>query len=161
MWSTTSSYDCPSSAICQNAPESWSTLGFGLSASIGAACAKPQSRTLLVSGDAGIQYFLGELATVAENNLPLTILIADDGGYGMLRIAEDELFDDRFAVDLQGPAPVSLGAAFGIPVYETHLGTEDAAAALRAGLDATGPSIVWMHGKLPAPKTSVLFRQPG
>jgi acetolactate synthase-1/2/3 large subunit len=140
-------------------PMGWGTLGYGLSASIGAACAKPQSRTVLVSGDAGIQYFLGELATVVENALPLTIVVVDDSGYGMLRAAEDDLFGRRFAADLAGPTPAALGSAFGIPVNEADLGTDASVAALRSGLAAKGPSIVWLHGSLPAPAMSLLFRQ--
>ena len=64
-------------------PVGWGTLGFGLPASLGPSSAGVA--TLVICGDGGIAFGLGELATVAQEQLPLTILLHDDGGYGMLR----------------------------------------------------------------------------
>jgi thiamine pyrophosphate-dependent acetolactate synthase large subunit-like protein len=140
-------------------PMGWGTLGFGLGAAIGASFARPQSRTVLISGDAGIQYFLGELGTVREHSLPITILVIDDGGYGMLRAAGKELLDTPLSFALVGPKPSKLGAAFDIPVYEARVGSIEAENALIMGLSAEGPSIVWLRGKLTPPIMSMLFRR--
>src|SRR3954451_24052486 len=63
-------------------PMGWGTLGFGFPAAIGAALAGT-APTLAVCGDCGFLFAPGELATVAQEQIPLTTLIVDDGGYGM------------------------------------------------------------------------------
>ena len=71
-------------------PLGWGTLGFGFPASLGAALAGA-GPTVCVCGDGGFMYACGELATVVQERIPLTIVLVDDGGYGMLR------FDQRLA----------------------------------------------------------------
>src|SRR2546430_16000642 len=62
-------------------PMGWGTLGFGFPAAIGPASAS--IRTVSVNGDGGFLFACGELATVAQQGLPITIVIVDDGGYRM------------------------------------------------------------------------------
>ncbi len=55
---------------------------------------QPRSRAthrpvVSVSGDGGMLFAIGELATVAQEQLPLTAVVVDDGGYGMLRFGHD------------------------------------------------------------------------
>ena len=60
-------------------------LGYGFPAALGAAAADPTTPVLAVSGDGGAMYSIAELATARQYDLPLTWLIVDDGGYGILR----------------------------------------------------------------------------
>src|SRR5204863_1613236 len=60
-------------------------LGYGFPAALGAAAADPSKPVLAVSGDGGAMYSIAELATAKQYNLPVTWLIVDDGGYGILR----------------------------------------------------------------------------
>ena len=67
-------------------------LGYGFPAAIGAAVGletvgKPagSARVLAVSGDGSSMYSISELATAKQHNVPVTWLIVDDGGYGILR----------------------------------------------------------------------------
>ena len=53
-----------------------------------------------IAGDGGFLYAPGELATVAQERIPLTLVIVDDGGYGMLRYDQDVTGADRYGVDL-------------------------------------------------------------
>ena len=66
-------------------PVGWGTLGFAFPAAIGAAAADPSRPVVAVCGDGGFLFACGELATVAQERLPITVLLVDDGGYGMLR----------------------------------------------------------------------------
>src|SRR3954447_21433849 len=59
-------------------PMGWGTLGFSFPASIGAALGGAR-RVVSVCGDGGFMYACGELATVAQERLPLTIVVVDDG----------------------------------------------------------------------------------
>ena len=56
-----------------------------------------------VVGDGGFLFACGELATIAQERIPLTTVIVDDGGYGMLRYDQDVHGDERYGVDLHTP----------------------------------------------------------
>ena len=105
-------------------PLGWGTLGYAFPASIGAALAGT-GPTVAVVGDGGFLFGSGELATVAQEQIPLTIVLVDDGGYGMLRYDQDKAGDERFGVDLDTPDFAALAAAFGVRA-ETVDGLDDA-----------------------------------
>ena len=65
-------------------PLGWGTLGCAFPQALGAALAGA-GPAVSVSGDGGFLYACGELATMAQEQIPLTAVIVDDGGYGMLR----------------------------------------------------------------------------
>ena len=67
-----------------------------------------------IAGDGGFLYAAGELATVAQEQIPLTLVIVDDGGYGMLRYDQDVTGADRYGVDLVTPDFAALARSFGI-----------------------------------------------
>ena len=56
-----------------------------------------------VSGDGGFLYACGELAAAKQEHIPLTAVIVDDGGYGMIRYDQDLHGDPREGVDLDEP----------------------------------------------------------
>ena len=59
-------------------------------------------------------FALGELATYAQESLPITLMVVDDGGYGMLRFDQQVFGHPERGVDLLTPEWAILGAAFGI-----------------------------------------------
>ncbi|MGG2462933.1 thiamine pyrophosphate-binding protein [Streptomyces sp. RGM 3693] len=123
-------------------------LGYGFPAALGAAVAAPGRPVLAVSGDGGAMYSLAELATARQCDLPVTWLIVDDGGYGILR----EYMTDAFgattaeATELTRPDFVALAGAFGVPAVRTS--PERLAADLAAALAAPGPSVVVLPARL-------------
>jgi thiamine pyrophosphate-dependent acetolactate synthase large subunit-like protein len=94
-------------------PVGWGTLGFGLPAALGAAAAGHP--VIAVCGDGGLVMALGELATLVQERLPVTVLVVDDGGYGMLRYDQVRAGDPEVGVDLVAPDFPALAAAFGLP----------------------------------------------
>ena len=94
-------------------PLGWGTLGYAFPAALGAALAGA-GPVVSVSGDGGFLFACGELATAAQERLPLTAVIVDDGGYGMLRYDQDQAGDERYGVDLATPDFVALAGAFGL-----------------------------------------------
>ncbi|MGH7125380.1 MAG: thiamine pyrophosphate-binding protein, partial [Stellaceae bacterium] len=64
-------------------------IGMGLPMAIGAALAAGARKTIALVGDGGFALNLGELATAAENNADLTVLLMNDGGYGVIRNIQD------------------------------------------------------------------------
>lgn len=109
-------------------------LGYGFPAALGAAVADPARPVLAVSGDGGAMYSIAELATARQYDLPVTWLIVDDGGYGILREYMTDAFGAPTATELTRPDFVALAESFGVPAVRTapdRLRT-DLAAALAA-----------------------------
>ena len=138
-------------------PMGWGTLGYALPASVGAATAG--GPVLVLCGDGGLMMGVGELATLAQEQLPVTVLVADDGGYGMLRYDQQRLGDPHRGVDLHTPDWTHLGAAFGIPVTVLDGIDERLAPALTRALAAGRPRLVVVQASMvPPPTTSPRWR---
>jgi acetolactate synthase-1/2/3 large subunit len=70
------------------------TMGFGFPAAMGAALGKPGKPVIDIAGDGSIQMNIQELATVSLNNIPVKIVILNNGWLGMVRQWQD-LFHGR------------------------------------------------------------------
>ncbi len=103
------------------------TMGFSLPTAIGATFSG--HRVWSISGDGGFQMNSQELATIAQDNLPVKIIILNNSFLGMVRQWQ-ELFYDKNYVDtpLKNPDFVKLGDAYGIPSFRAT--TPDEAEAL-------------------------------
>jgi acetolactate synthase-1/2/3 large subunit len=134
-------------------PIGWGTLGFALPASVGAAAGgRP---VLAVCGDGGFMFAVGELAVLRQEHLPVTVLVVDDGGYGMLRYDQDRAGDEHRGVDLFRPDFAALAAAFGIPAtVVVHVEGDRLADVLREALESGGPRMVVLELALTPPRTT-------
>jgi thiamine pyrophosphate-dependent acetolactate synthase large subunit-like protein len=94
-------------------PLGWGTLGCAFPQGLGAALAGT-GPAVSISGDGGFLYACGELATAAQERIPLTAVIVDDGGYGMLRFDQNLKGDPHEGVDLHTPDFVALARSFGV-----------------------------------------------
>lgn len=122
-------------------------LGFGFPAAIGAAVGLEtvgkragSARVLAVSGDGSSMYSISELATAKQHNVPVTWLIVDDGGYGILREYMVGAFGKATATELARPDFVKLAEAFGVPAVK--VAPEDVGDALKASFATDGPNVV-------------------
>jgi acetolactate synthase-1/2/3 large subunit len=131
-------------------PLGWGTLGFALPAAVGAATSGV--RALAVCGDAGALFAIGELATAAQENLPLAVLVVNDEGYGMLRYDERERFKTEFASDVRAPDFVALAKSFGIGARRAT--ENDVGTALKWALGRTGPALVELRARWAPPLTT-------
>jgi acetolactate synthase-1/2/3 large subunit len=91
------------------------TMGYGLPAAIGAQVARPDRLVVLVDGDGSFVMNSQELATVVENQLPVKVVIVNNGGHGMVRQWQDVIYGGRFqSIDLSAsPDFVKLAEAYG------------------------------------------------
>jgi thiamine pyrophosphate-dependent acetolactate synthase large subunit-like protein len=136
-------------------PMGWGTLGYAFPAALGAALAGT-GPTVSVSGDGGFLFACGELATMAQEQLPFTAVIVDDGGYGMLRYDQVLAGEAPFGVDLHTPDFAALARSFGVRA-ETVDGLDDAfGEALAQHVADPAPSVLVARAEalVPPPTTS-------
>lgn len=95
------------------------TMGFSLPTAMGATFSGHPVWS--ISGDGGFQMNSQELATIAQDNLPVKIIILNNSFLGMVRQWQ-ELFYDKNYVDtpLKNPDFVKLGEAYGIPSFRAE-----------------------------------------
>ena len=91
------------------------TMGFGLPAAVGAQLASPDRLVVAVVGDGGFQMTNQELATAVQYNLPVKILIMNNGYLGMVRQWQEMFYDRTYSeVDISvAPDFVKLAEAYG------------------------------------------------
>lgn len=90
------------------------TMGFGLGAAIGAAFGTGE-RSVLITGDGSFGMCLNELATAVSYNVPLVILIMNNGVLGMVRQWQTLFFEKHYSNTVLGRKTdfVALARAFG------------------------------------------------
>ena len=120
-------------------------LGFAFPAALGSAFATGR-RTLAVNGDGGAMYSISELATAKQHGLPVTWLIVDDGGYGILREYMTHNFGKATATELARPDFVRLAESFGVPARRAA--PEEVASAIRETYSIDGPATIVVDAKL-------------
>ena len=85
-------------------------------------------------------YSIAELATARQHNVPVTWLIVDDGGYGILREYMVGTFGKATATELARPDFVALAESFGVPARRVARG--DVGDTLKESFAADGPNVV-------------------
>jgi acetolactate synthase-1/2/3 large subunit len=141
MW-TAQYYDFPE-------PRRWinsgglGTMGFGLPAAMGAAVGCPDKTVVCVAGDGSVQMNAQELATCAQNGIPIKVVILNNGYLGMVRQWQELFWDKRYSQVDMGSYPdfVKLAEAYGA----TGLRLTDKATLvddLKAAIATDGPVVV-------------------
>ncbi|MER1975834.1 thiamine pyrophosphate-binding protein [Pseudocitrobacter faecalis] len=117
-------------------------IGMGLPMAIGTAIANPQHKVVGLVGDGGLSLILGELATLAQEKANVTLLIMNDGGYGVMRGIQDKYFGGRqYYNELHTPDFTALAQAIGLQAWTVNR-AEDFQATMTEALAMPGPSVV-------------------
>ncbi len=91
------------------------TMGFALPASMGAQIGT-KNQVVAIIGDGSIQMTIQELGTIAQENLPVKIIILNNQFLGMVRQWQQLFFEKRYSfVDLVNPDFVAISKGFKIP----------------------------------------------
>ncbi|GAU78403.1 biosynthetic-type acetolactate synthase large subunit [Fusibacter sp. 3D3] len=93
------------------------TMGYSLSAAIGAKLASPEKMVVSVMGDAGIQMLLGELGTLSEIRHKVIVIILNNNLLGMVRELQDNAYGKKshFGIHFSiSPDFVKIGEGYGI-----------------------------------------------
>ncbi len=91
------------------------TMGFGLPAAIGVQMAHPGAEVAVVTGEASIQMCIQELATCKQHDLPIKIMLLNNGYMGMVRQWQEFFYDGRYAHSYVDALPdfVKLAESYG------------------------------------------------
>ena len=142
------------------APRSWlyptgsGTLGYGLPAAIGVACAAREqgrkSRVVCIAGDGGFQYTAHELATLAQYDLPVKILLVNDNAYGIIGFLQRTLFGHTHEINLKNPDFCVLAEAYGVAAQRVS-DLDGLRRQLPVWLNAPGPALLEWRTVIQAP----------
>lgn len=117
-------------------------MGFGLGAAIGAQMGTGE-RTVLVTGDGSFGMCLNEMATAVKENLPIVILLMNNGVLGMVRQWQTLFFDKHYSNTVLDRKTdfVKLAEAFGAKGSRA-LNLEELEQALEQAFACDGPYII-------------------
>ncbi|ALX50040.1 thiamine pyrophosphate-binding protein [Lentibacillus amyloliquefaciens] len=116
-------------------------IGQGLPTAIGAQIADENRLVVLMAGDGGFMVNAGELATAAQEKLPLVIVLFDDGGYGILRYLQSAAYGRTHAVDLEYPDYVKMSESMGFEAKKVT-SADTFTAALETAIAKRKPSMI-------------------
>lgn len=119
------------------------TMGFGLPAAIGAALAEPAATVICFTGDGSLLMNIQELATLAELDLNVKIVLLDNASLGLVRQQQELFFSRRFVASLYAQPSnfAAIARAFGIPALDLETSPAPYGALARV-LATDGPALV-------------------
>lgn len=119
------------------------TMGFGLPAAIGAALANPDKKVICISGDGSLLMNIQELATLADLNLNVTVIILNNGCLGMVRQQQEFFFDKNYMASqfISNPDFAAIANAFGVKGYD-FTNVKEPIDLLKGILSTSTPSVI-------------------
>ena len=120
-------------------------MGYGFPAGMGAAVARPGETCVAVVGDGGFQMTLMELATIKEYNIPIKVLIINNGYLGMVRQWQEQFYAHNYSQSDIAVQPdfVKLAQAYGVPAFRAEKVSE-VTSTLQEALNTPGPVLIEM-----------------
>ena len=126
-------------------------LGFSLPAAVGTSLGRPGTRTVCLIGDGSAMYSIQALWTAAQRNLPLTVVVVNNSGYGAMR-SFSQVMQVRNVpgLDLPGIDFVSIAKGMGCDAVRVSQSSE-LVPALQRGLAYPGTSLIEVMVDLAVP----------
>ena len=123
------------------------TMGFGLPAALGAQVALPNELVIDIAGDGSFEMTLQELSTAMMYELPVKVIILNNGYLGMVRQWQELFWEGRYAgtsYEAFQPDFAAIARAYGMP-GTTVTDEGDLEDALAEALAHDGPALVDVH----------------
>lgn len=149
-----------------NRPRQWltsgglGTMGFGLPAAVGAALANPDRKVICFSGDGSLMMNIQEMATAAENQLDVKIILMNNEALGLVHQQQSLFYKQGvFAATYPGMIDfMQIAAGFGLHTCDLNA-EDDAHAALQAAISRPGPALI--HVRIDAQQKVYPMVPPG
>lgn len=122
-------------------PNGFCSMGFALPGALASSLVYPDRNTLGISGDAGFMMNMQEMETARRLNLNLTIMVWEDGGYGLIKWKQENEFGKHTDLDFGNPDWVKMAESFGWNGHRVE-NAADLQGALKASFAESGPSLV-------------------
>lgn len=135
-------------------------IGQGLPTAIGAQIGREDRTVVLMAGDGGFMVNVGEMAVAVQENLPIIIILFDDGGYGVLRNIQDAAYGRQVAVDLLSPNFVMLAESMGFIAGKVG-SPEEFASELSEAISRRKPSMIVVDMEEMGPMAKPFGGPPG
>jgi acetolactate synthase-1/2/3 large subunit len=125
----------------QLAPRS-GAMGYGVPAALAAKALHPDRIVVCIAGDGDFMMSAAELATAVQYDLPVVILVVDNGMYGTIRMHQERLYPGRAeGTDLVNPDFAAFARSCGC-YGDTVERTEDVEAAFEKGVSSGRPAVL-------------------
>jgi acetolactate synthase-1/2/3 large subunit len=123
-------------------PRGLAGLGWSVPAAIGVAAGRPGGRVVALAGDGGLSYAVGELATLVQYGVPVTVVVLNNSSLGWIRWYRRITFGRGHEEDDFAPTSyAAVAAAFGLESARVE-DPADLDAALARAHAAEGPALV-------------------
>ena len=117
------------------------SMANALPQAIGAQCAYPRRQVISMSGDGGFAMLMGDLLTLTQYNLPIKVLVFDNGALGMVKLEMETAGFPDYQTDLKNPNFAKLAEAVGLMGVRIENPT-DLTSGLKKALEHPGPALI-------------------
>lgn len=133
-------YHCHEPNTCL-IPNGFCSMGFALPGAIAASIVYPERKILSICGDGGFLMNVQEMETARRLNSNLTVMIWEDGGYGLIEWKQENEFDHHTNLAFGNPNWLQLAESFG---WQSHRvdNSVDLLSTIHTALDESGPSLI-------------------
>ena len=123
-------------------PRAFGALGYALPAVVGAHHARPDAdRVIGVMGDGSFGISAGELETLVRLELPVTLIVCNNAGYGWIKAGQKSRRSDYFSVDFLDSDHSAIARAYGLSARRVEDPAE-LGEAIQQALTAPGPFLL-------------------
>lgn len=118
------------------------TMGFALPAAMGAKVGRPKEEVFAINGDGSFQMNIQELATIAQEQIPVKIIILNNNFLGMVRQWQEMFFEKRYSfTEMNNPDFVAVAKGFRLDAHKVEKRV-DLSKALDRLIAAKGPQVL-------------------
>ena len=122
-------------------PNGFCSMGFALPGAIAASLVHPERRVLSICGDAGFLMNVQEMETAKRLAVNCTVMVWEDGGYGLIKWKQENSFGRHTELDFGNPDWLLLAESFGWSGRRVAR-SADLIPALEAAFAEPGPNLV-------------------
>jgi acetolactate synthase I/II/III large subunit len=141
-------YAAPRPRSYFNSSTGYGTLGYGLPAGIGARLGAPDRPVVVLVGDGGLQFTIGELAAAVEAEAPVILLLWNNQGYGEIKSYMIERRITPLGVDIFTPDFPAIARGFGC-VAAHPASFAELAEAVQATVGRRVPTLIELRAAAP------------